>query len=66
MCVMALCDDCKLLAIIIRAMGIIKLRVGGFLVSMNFMMSLCGIIITVARYGSGLMIEGFCSVYHCH
>jgi len=45
---MALCDDYKLLAIIIRAMGIIKLRVGGCLVGMNFMTSLCGIIIMVA------------------
>jgi hypothetical protein len=62
---MALCDDCKLLAIIIRAMGVIKLHIGGFLVSMNFMMSLSGIIITMEQYGYGLMIEGFCFVYQC-
>jgi hypothetical protein len=62
---MALCDDCKLLAIIIRAMGIIKLHVGGFLINMDFMMSLCGIIVTVEQYGFGLMIEGFRYVYHC-
>ena len=61
---MALCDDCTLLAIIIREMVVIKLRIGGCLVSMNFMMSLYGIIITVAQYGFGLMIEGLCSMYH--
>jgi hypothetical protein len=49
MCVMALCDDYKILAIIIREMGIIKLRIGGCLVNVIFMMSLYGIIVTVER-----------------
>jgi hypothetical protein len=47
MCVMDLYDDCKILAIIIREMGIIKLCVGGCLVNVIFMMSLCGIIVTI-------------------
>jgi hypothetical protein len=62
---MALYGDCTLLEIIIRSIGVIKLRIGGCLVSMNFMMSLYGIIITVMAYDSGLMIEGICSMYHC-
>jgi len=62
---MALYDECKLLVIIIREMGVIKLPVGGCLVNMNFMMSLYGIIIIVAQYSSELIIECLCFVYHC-
>jgi hypothetical protein len=42
--VMALCDDCKMLEIERKVMGIIKLRVGCFLGPCSFMMGLCGII----------------------
>jgi hypothetical protein len=42
--VMVLCDDCKMLAVIIREMGIGKLRMGCLLGQCSFMMSLCGII----------------------
>jgi hypothetical protein len=41
---MALYDDCKLLAIARKGMGIFKLRVGVCSGQCSFMMGLCGII----------------------
>jgi hypothetical protein len=42
--VMALCDDCKMLEIASKGMGIIKLCIGCLLGQCSFMMGLCGII----------------------
>ena len=42
--VMALCDDCKMLEIANKGMGMIKLCIGFFLGQCGFMMGLCGII----------------------
>jgi hypothetical protein len=50
--VMALCDDCKMLVIVSRVMGIIDYKVCAlviFSVSVVFMMVLCGIMVTVVQ-----------------
>jgi hypothetical protein len=50
--VMALCDDCEMLVIVSRVMGIIDYKVVHWLFSWSiwfFMMVLCGIMVTVVQ-----------------